>query len=128
MSTLKKVSYTNEDGEYITVFLPHHYVVCSECEGNGTHLNSSMKSHAYSMEEFNQEFDDEQSRQYFKHGGIYDVVCDTCKGKRVIEVLDDEACVGVYHEHYEEYVKYCDEKLQYEKMYELEKRTENYYY
>jgi hypothetical protein len=45
------------------------------------------------MEEFEQEYPDDESReQYFRRGGIYDVPCEECKGRRVVAVVDRDAC------------------------------------
>lgn len=94
--------------------LPMHRIVCTDCEGEGYVLNESMRYHAYSREEFEEAFEDERDQldydchndnegpcedsckcpapqlEYFKRGGIYDVVCPTCKGKNVIDVVDIE--------------------------------------
>jgi hypothetical protein len=73
------------------VQIPAKHEVCSDCEGHGTVLNESMRHHAYSAEEFMREFDDDERAEYFKRGGIYDVVCPTCGGKNVEKVPDFEA-------------------------------------
>lgn len=64
------------------------FEVCERCEGHGTHLHPDIGEHAYTMEEFNESFDDEEREQYFKHGGMYDVPCVECKGARVVLVPD----------------------------------------
>lgn len=75
-------------GEY-THELPAVYAVCSECEGHGTHLTPSIRDHGYSMEEFHESFDEEEREHYFRRGGMYDVTCSVCKGKRVELVVDE---------------------------------------
>jgi hypothetical protein len=79
----------NDEGEEIEYELPSKKEVCNRCQGYGTHMNNSMGQHAYSQEEFNEVFhDDEDRRQYFTRGGIYDVTCEVCSGKNVIDVVD----------------------------------------
>lgn len=84
-------SCNNEDCEGFHEFeFPAAFRVCHDCEGHGFVLNPSMREHAYTQEEFAQDFDDEEREQYFKRGGIYDVTCPTCKGKNVVLVIDCE--------------------------------------
>lgn len=83
----------NEEGESTAYTLPAHFEVCPRCEGHGTHLNPSIGEHAYSAEEFFEEFSEPEDREeYFRHGGIYDVTCEECGGKRVVPVIDEKAC------------------------------------
>ncbi len=72
--------------------LPAKKEVCHDCNGHGMVLNESMRYHAYTSEEFMEEFDEEDREQYFTRGGIYDVQCLTCKGANVVSVIDREAC------------------------------------
>lgn len=58
-------------------------------------MNESMRSHAYTLEEFNRDFDDEEKQEYFRRGGMYDVQCPTCHGKNVVEEIDRDACKGI---------------------------------
>jgi hypothetical protein len=82
----------DDDGEEISHSLPAMYVVCDRCEGFGTHLHEAIAEHAYSLEEFNESFDEEEREEYFKRGGRYDVVCTECKGLRVVSVVNRDAC------------------------------------
>jgi hypothetical protein len=87
-----KFTYENDDGDEIGVEIPAKHEVCDRCEGHGTHLNPSIGEHAYTQEEFDEAFDDDESREnYFKRGGIYDVTCHDCGGKRVVAVPDFSA-------------------------------------
>lgn len=81
-----------EDGEGITHELPSKFEVCSGCNGHGTHLNRNIGEHAYTQEEFDEAFSDEDRKEYFKRGGIYDVTCETCDGARVEEVVNEATC------------------------------------
>lgn len=80
----------NDDGEEEEHIFPSRKEVCSDCQGEGFVLNESMRNHAYTAEEFYEEFDEEGREHYFRRGGMYDVQCPTCKGKNVIDVVDEE--------------------------------------
>jgi predicted methyltransferase len=88
-----KIEFTteNDQGEEITRELPARNVVCPGCDGHGTHLNRNIGEHAYTAEEFRESFDEEEAREYFTRGGIYDVTCETCGGRRVVPVVDRDA-------------------------------------
>lgn len=67
---------------------PARFVVCSDCEGEGTHLHPAIREHAYTSEEWADE-DDEFREEYMRGGrGLYGVTCDTCSGRRVVPVVD----------------------------------------
>jgi hypothetical protein len=85
--------YDDDDGNEISVSLPATFVVCPTCEGHGTHLREGIREHAYTREEFEESFDDEEREEYFRHGGRYDVTCEQCGGKRVVLEVDRDACV-----------------------------------
>lgn len=92
MSDTISITIEEEDGSETEHDLPAKMEVCDDCEGHGFVLNESMRNHAYSMEEFYDQFDDEDREEYFRRGGRYDVVCPTCKGKNVVKVIDREVC------------------------------------
>jgi hypothetical protein len=88
-----KITIYNDDGNETEHELPSKMEVCYDCEGHGTVMNASMRNHAYSAEEFNESFDDEEDRHaYFHRGGKYDVQCPTCKGANVIAIIDRVSC------------------------------------
>ena len=81
-----------EDSPERVVELPAKKAVCPKCEGHGSILNPSIAQHAYSAEEFEESFPNEEDRaEYFRRGGMYDVKCPTCKGANVIDVVDVDA-------------------------------------
>lgn len=85
--------YEDDDGNEVEASLPARYEVCHRCEGHGTHLHPAIGEHAYTPEEFNESFfEDEDKEEYFKHGGKYDVACEECHGNRVVLEVDEEAC------------------------------------
>lgn len=98
---LKEIKYTDaETGDEVTVKVPHVNEVCGRCEGHGTHLTPSIGNHAYSVEEFNEAFDDDESRaEYFKRGGIYDVQCEECHGEKVIAVPTEDGATPDQKKH-----------------------------
>lgn len=85
-----EIKFENDDGEEEIHTLPSKMEVCYDCAGESYVLTEGMRGHAYSSEEFHREFDDEEAQQYFTRGGIYDVLCPTCKGKNVIAQPDLE--------------------------------------
>ena len=101
-----ELTWSDEDGEEVTHSFPCENEVCPRCEGYGTHLTPSIGNHAYSMEEFNESFDDEGREEYFKRGGIYDVQCEECKGNKVIEVVAEDKLTEEQKKLYEEYCEY----------------------
>ncbi len=85
-----ELTYETDDGEEVTFTVPAKNAVCDDCEGEGSVLCEGMRGHAYSAEEFAESFDDEERAEYFKRGGRYDIPCPTCKGLRVVPVVDEE--------------------------------------
>jgi len=93
MITLKILSCCEVDSadEDYEVEFPSKMEVCDECGGHGTVLIEGLRGHAFSREEFEDTFDDDEDRAaYFQRGGKYDVSCPSCKGKNVVEVVDEE--------------------------------------
>lgn len=79
---------TKTDSEGCEIEFPARYEVCARCAGHGTHLHPSISNHAYSLEEFQDLYDETDRAEYFKPGGMYDVPCEVCGGKRVVLVPD----------------------------------------
>ena len=74
----------------VRVALPGKRIVCDDCGGDGMVLNDSMRFHAYTAEDV-AEWSEDEREQYFRVGGCYDVVCQTCAGARVVDIIDLEA-------------------------------------
>lgn len=127
-----EVSYYNEDTDETTeeeVNFPARHVVCARCDGHGTHLTPSIGKYAYSAEEFYESFPEEEDREeYFKRGGIYDVTCEQCKGKRVVKVIDDDRIKMSGDEelkkHYARYLENRRDEAEYEAECRAERRME----
>lgn len=121
---LKEISYTNDEGDEVTVEVPHKHEVCSRCHGHGTHLNPSIGNHAYTREEFEEAFDDEESREaYFKRGGMYDVTCEECGGDRVVAVPTEEGANGDQKAH----MKAFEERLEEQAREDADDRRTRWY-
>ena len=82
----------SNDGEEEVIALPARNIVCPTCEGEGAHLHPDIGSHAFTTEEFEREFDDEQRAAYLRRGGMYDVTCTQCGGRNVVPEIDRAAC------------------------------------
>ncbi len=105
------VSWFNEEGEEVTATFPHKNEVCPRCEGEGGHLTPSIGNHAYSQEEFEEAFDDEESRAaYFQRGGMYDVQCEVCHGNKVVPIVDEDKLNPEQKKLFAEYEEYMEEK------------------
>lgn len=78
--------FEREDGEKVTVQLPAHYEVCSTCQGAG---KSSAYLGAFTSSEWADQ-DPDWKEDYLS--GAYDRQCETCKGLRVVPIVDREAC------------------------------------
>lgn len=87
-----KFTYENAAGDEITITFPIKKAVCFDCNGEGKTLCPGMRGHAYSMEEFQDSFNEEEQAEYFKVGGRYDVTCETCHGRNVVDEIDESAC------------------------------------
>jgi len=89
--------------------------VCSECDGHGFVLAEGMRGYAYSQEEFEETFEDENDRhEYFRRGGIYDQQCPVCHGKNVVPVIDEEQIPDNLKAQYEEFQKADERRARYE--------------
>ena len=83
--------FDEETGDEIEHEFPAKNEVCPRCEGFGTHLNPSIGEHAYTIEEFNEAFfEDEDKDAYFSRGGIYDGQCQEGRGNKVVLIADEE--------------------------------------
>lgn len=71
---------------------PARFEVCGNCEGVGRHLHPAIREHAYTSEEWSEQ-DDDFREEYMRGGeGIYGVTCETCRGDRVVPVVDTKRC------------------------------------
>lgn len=83
------VTWEDDQGEEQTAELPAKYEVCSDCRGEGRTLIEGLRFHAFSREEFEEQFHDDEDREaYFDSRSHYHEACPTCGGKRVELVVD----------------------------------------
>lgn len=74
------------EGDENEFSVPARFDVCPSCEGRGKYVNPSVDSQGLSAEEL---LDDPSfAEDYFR--GAYDVICEDCKGERVVPVPDEE--------------------------------------
>ena len=73
-----------EDGTELE--LPMKYEVCPVCEGKGKHVNPAIDAGGLSEEMM----EDEEFLDGYA-GGVYDVPCNRCEGKRVVPVVNWDA-------------------------------------
>ena len=89
--------------------------VCSECDGHGFVLAEGMRGYAYSAEEFNESFSEDEDREaYFTRGGKYDQQCPVCHGKNVVPVIDEEHIPDDLKAQFEEFEKADERRARYE--------------
>lgn len=75
--------------EFDPVEVPARNIVCPDCEGDGSVLTPSIREHAYTREEFEESFpEDEDKEAYMRPGSHLHVTCPTCDGLRVVPVPD----------------------------------------
>lgn len=102
--------------------LPARKAVCPNCEGHGSVLHPAIAEHAYSSEEFYEEFDEWGRSQYFMRGGAYDVTCPECKGLRVVDRVDLDACDAEERAFYQAFQKEERERERFERECAAERR------
>lgn len=100
--------------------LPHKYIVCPNCEGEGSTVNPSIDGSGISADEFLEDpsfYEDYMS-------GVYDITCRVCKGKRVIKAIDSDNLNDKEKEIFSLYQKQEEEERRYRKECEDEFRMQ----
>ena len=102
----------DDNGDFEIVNVPAKYVVCWDCEGEGSTLNENLRG-AFTHEEFHHCFDSEESVEEYRKGGkgIYGVTCKTCNGRTTILVPDDDTELGKEYAEYQDQLEFereCD--------------------
>lgn len=91
-----EVFMSDAQGEY-SEYAPGKYEVCQDCDGRGSH---ALHGIAITGDEWNgPDWDDDSREAYIR--GDYDTVCPTCKGKRVVLVLDRQRATKAQIEAYD---------------------------
>ena len=112
--TLHKFLSIDELGDIVQ--LPSKKVVCPRCNGQGTHVNSAIDGNGLTYENFNDNPDFYSA--YFK--GRYDVICNTCNGQNVVDVLNEDECTP---EQIKAHFEYLEDLRQEESGNEAERRA-----
>ena len=74
------------DGDETEYDVQLKFEVCDTCNGRGRYVNPSIDSHGLTREDFSE--DPDFTEGYFS--GRYDVTCASCKGERVMPVVDTD--------------------------------------
>ena len=89
--------YEDDDDSTVLVELPIKYEVCGTCEGTARYVNPNIDRHGLSAEDFAEDPGFEEA--YFS--GAYDVVCQHCKGERVVIAIDESRLTAEQKAHLE---------------------------
>jgi hypothetical protein len=119
IQTVRFTEWTEEDEE-IEHELPAKRAVCPGCDGEGRHVNPAIDGHGITAGEWDRDWDDEEREGYFN--GRYDVVCHTCKGLRVVTVVDEERAESECPELLRLYWDIQEERAAYERLCASERR------
>lgn len=91
--------------------------VCHQCKGEGSHVNPNIDGNGLTVQDFD-ELGSDFKENYMN--GSYDITCDLCKGKRVIDVVDLESLSDedreAYHRNLEE-ISYQENEAYYERKF-----------
>jgi hypothetical protein len=80
------LGYVDDNGQFIK--LPTHMEVCPGCHGKGSHVNRAIDGNG--LDPHDPDLDEDFWDDY--RSGVYDVTCDTCHGRNVVEAVDEERC------------------------------------
>lgn len=95
---------------------PGKYEVCYGCHGKGTHVNRAIDGNG--LDPNDPDLDEEFWEMYTS--GAYDVLCDTCKGQRVVAVLDEDKATPAQVREVEEWAQ---EEYEYQRECAAERRA-----
>lgn len=98
------------------VRLPIKREVCPRCDGDGRHVNPAIDGNGITGEEWGRWDDD--SRETYLTGG-YDITCEECHGRNVIDVVDEDRCDP---ELLVEWIDFVNEEYSYRAMAAMEQR------
>ena len=70
-------------------WVPARYEVCGRCRGEGKHTNPAIDGNGITQSEMD-ELGDDFREDYVN--GVYDIICEECKGEKVVLVPDRERC------------------------------------
>lgn len=82
--TFEELDLGGEDVEDVEV--PAKWAICSRCDGEGSHTRPGIDDHGISMEEWHNDWSEEERETYLSGG--YDVTCSCCNGSGKVLVPD----------------------------------------
>ena len=90
-------------GDRYEIAVPGLREVCSNCNGEGSHVNRAIDGHGLTREDF--EEDPEFEEAYFR--GDFDVACEECGGNKVVDypnldLVDEQTREDIFRERQEE--------------------------
>lgn len=114
--------YTNRGDLAIT--FPARFIVCEACDGHGTttaHIEPD--GGGFTASEWAEACGDDPDFEQDYFAGAYDRPCPTCKGQRVVQVIDREAVTGWRHRILlKEYDRQIADSAEIDAMHEAERR------
>lgn len=82
------VEFWNEDNEDDQIGdPPSRKEVCPRCHGNGTHVNPGVDGNG--LDPYDPDLDEDFWDDY--RSGVYNVTCEECGGRNVVDVFDESA-------------------------------------
>lgn len=118
-------AYEDNNGVEHIIEIPAMWAICENCDGEGKHMQNDMRSHAYTPEEFYEEFDDEEQVDMYFNGG-FDVACDECRRRGKIIVVNVEVFAAQKPELYAIWEQERRGEAASEREHEAERRAERY--
>jgi predicted methyltransferase len=102
--------------EYYEVRLPTKREVCHRCDGGGRHVNPAIDGNGITGDEM-AELGEDFREDYLT--GVYDVTCEECGGRNVVDVVDEDRCDP---EMLIEFINHVNEEYSYRAMVAAERR------
>jgi len=106
--------------EYFGNIYPAKNIVCPRCDGEGTHTNPSIDGNGLTQSDIDEAMHDDPEFLDNYFGGVYDVMCHECDGKRVILAVDYDAMT---EEQEAQYNSDLDEERSWEAEHQAELRA-----
>lgn len=104
--------------EWHGVKLPTNIVVCRTCGGKGSHVNPSIDAGGLTRQDFAE--DPDFYEDYMS--GVYDVACYECKGRNVIDEVDEELLKARDPDLYKQWIDWVQSEHDAQAEYEAERR------
>jgi hypothetical protein len=111
---------TLPEGDEFTVNLPAKWEICGTCEGHGRALKSSLRGAVYTQSDFEE---DPDLRDHVRdvQRGVYDDMCEECRGSGKVLEVDEES---IRPDLRERYLAHMEEEYEYEATCRAERAME----